>query len=100
MTSIFRKSALAAMAILLLAGAANAIELIEDHQDIEGPFTDGPSVTATCLECHDDVAHAFMQTSHWTWEPMQDVIGKGNVPLGKKNILNNFCIAVDSNWPR
>ncbi|MDX2473921.1 MAG: tetrathionate reductase family octaheme c-type cytochrome [Candidatus Krumholzibacteria bacterium] len=100
MKSLFRTLALTAMTMFLLAGAAVAIELIEDHQDIEGPFTDGPSVTAACIECHDDVAHDFMQTSHWTWEPMQDVIGKGQVPLGKKNTLNNFCIAVDSNWPR
>jgi octaheme c-type cytochrome (tetrathionate reductase family) len=77
-----------------------ALDAIEDHQDLEGPFPDGPSVTATCLECHEDAAHDFMKTSHWTWEPMQDVIGKGQVPLGKKNTLNNFCIAVNSNWPR
>ena len=85
---------------LLLVGPALALDVIEDHQDIEGPFTDGPSVTATCLECHEDAAHDFMKTSHWTWLPTQDVVGKGEVPLGKKNTLNNFCIAVDSNWPR
>ncbi len=77
-----------------------AIDLIEDHQDIEGPFADGPAVTEACLECHEEVAHDFMQTSHWTWEPMQNVVGKGEIPLGKKNTLNNFCIAVESNWPR
>ncbi len=100
MKSIFHTLALTVLATLLLAGAAIAIELIEDHQDIEGPFTDGPSVTAVCLECHEDAAHDFMKTSHWTWMPMQNVIGKGEVPLGKRNTLNNFCIAVDSNWPR
>ena len=79
---------------------ALAIDLVEDHQDIEGPFTDGPSVTATCLECHEDEAHDFMKTSHWNWAPEQNVIGKGEVALGKKNTLNNFCIAISSNWPR
>jgi octaheme c-type cytochrome (tetrathionate reductase family) len=88
------------LVLLLPAMALAAIHPVEDHQDIEGPFTDGPSVTATCLECHDDVAHDFMKTEHWTWEPMQDVIGKGQVPLGKKNTINNFCVAVSSNWPR
>ena len=100
MMTLTRIFAVTALATMVLAGSAAAIELVADHQDIEGPFTDGPSVTATCLECHEDAAHDFMKTSHWTWMPMQDVIGKGQVPLGKKNTLNNFCIAVDSNWPR
>ncbi len=91
---------LLAAALVIQAGPVLAIELIEDHQDIEGPFVDGPAVTEACLECHEEVAHDFMQTSHWNWEPMQDVIGKGKVPLGKKNTLNNFCIAISSNWPR
>ncbi len=87
-------------ALLLLALPALAITVNEDHQDIEGPFIDGPSVTAACLKCHEDEAHDFMKTSHWTWEPMQNVIGKGQISLGKKNILSNFCIAISSNWPR
>jgi octaheme c-type cytochrome (tetrathionate reductase family) len=74
--------------------------MVEDHQDMEGPFPDGPSVTEACLECHEDAAEDFMKTSHWHWMPMQDVIGKGQVPLGKQNTLNNFCIAIDTNWPR
>ena len=88
--------------LLLVLGClpAAAIELIEDHQDLEGPFLDGPSVTAVCMECHDDVAHDFMKTSHWTWAPMQNIIGKGRIPLGKKNIINNFCIGIASNWSR
>lgn len=84
----------------LLAAPATGFAVIEDHQDLEGPFADGPAVTRACLECHDEAAHDFMQTSHWTWQPVQNVIGKGMVPLGKKNTLNNFCIAVDTNWPR
>jgi len=67
---------------LLSALPAAAMKIIEDHQDIEGPFTDGPSVTAVCLECHEDEAHDFMKTSHWTWMPMQDVIGEGEIALG------------------
>ena len=86
--------------VTLAALPAVAMQFIDDQADLEGPFPDGPSVTAACLDCHDDVAHDFMKTSHWTWQPMQDVVGKGQVPLGKKNTVNNFCVAVDSNWPR
>jgi octaheme c-type cytochrome (tetrathionate reductase family) len=85
---------------LLLAVPVAAIHVVEDHQDIEGPFPDGPSVTATCLECHEDEAHDFMKTSHWTWMPMQDVIGEGEIALGKKNTMNNFCVGLSSNWAR
>lgn len=86
--------------VVTMALPALALDVVEDHQDLEGPFTDGPSVTEACLDCHEDAAHDFMQTSHWTWQPMQDVVGKGEVALGKRNTLNNFCIAVNSNWPR
>ena len=56
--------------------------------------------TATCLECHEDEAYDFMKTSHWTWMPMQDVIGQGEIALGKKNTMNNFCVGISSNWAR
>lgn len=91
---------LALLGILIAAVPALAMKTIDEHQDLTGPFADGPAVTAACLDCHEDAAHDFMKTSHWTWQPMQNVVGKGQVPLGKKNTVNNFCIAVDSNWPR
>jgi len=87
-------------AMSLMTLPALAMEAIEDHMDMEGPFIDGPAVTAACLECHEEVADHFMKTSHWNWAPVQDVIGKGKIPLGKKNTLNNFCIGVSSNWAR
>lgn len=96
MRSVIRATILLAV----LGVTALPVEAIEEHQELSGPFPDGPSVTAACLDCHEDAAHDVMQTSHWTWLPMQDVVGKGRVPLGKKNTINNFCIAVDSNWPR
>ncbi len=92
--------ALLVLATALVAVPAAAMKTIDEHQDLKGPFLDGPAVTAACLDCHEDAAHDFMKTSHWTWQPMQNVVGKGQVPLGKKNTVNNFCIAVDSNWPR
>jgi octaheme c-type cytochrome (tetrathionate reductase family) len=83
---------------LLMAGSA--LGMIEEHQAITGPFTSGPEVTAVCLECHQDVADAFMHTSHWTWTAEQAVDGQPAAPYGKANALNNFCISLGSNWPR
>lgn len=89
-----------ALALVPAAAPAFGLSLIAEHQDIEGPFDNGPAVTETCLACHEDAAHDFMKTAHWTWLPDQNVVGKGDLPLGKRNTINNFCIAVDSNWPR
>ncbi len=71
-----------------------------DHsqfQILQGDFKSGPEVTAACLSCHVDAADEIMHTSHWTWEyPNPDT---GQI-LGKKNVINDFCIAIDSNEPR
>lgn len=73
-----------------------------DHAPlIDGPFPDGPSVTRRCLECHPGAAKEVMATAHWTW--LSDTVareGREPVRIGKKNLLNNFCIALESNWPR
>jgi len=76
--------------------------LAEDHSEFfDEPFQNGSSVTEACLGCHEDAAHEVMQTTHWTWSSRQSFPGSGGeVDRGKKNAMNNFCIAVPSNWPR
>ena len=92
--------ALLVIATVLAAQSAAAMKTIEEHQILSGPYQTGPDVTAACLDCHEDAAFDFMKTSHWTWELEQSVPGKGQLELGKKNTVNNFCIVVSSNWPR
>ena len=70
---------------------------IVDHSDFEvlqKEFKTGPELTAACLSCHNQRQHEIMQTAHWKWERDEYIEGKGVVSLGKKNILNNFCIGV------
>lgn len=77
-----------------LSGAGN-------HENVlKGPFTSGPEVTKACLGCHEKEARDFMKTAHWTWAEKQDVRAGATQELGKLNMINNFCIAVSSNWPR
>jgi octaheme c-type cytochrome (tetrathionate reductase family) len=74
-----------------------------DHAAIlNGPFPDGPSVTRACLKCHEQSAHDFMKTSHWTWVGHEVTVPGHAEPMriGKKNLINNFCIGIQSNWPR
>jgi octaheme c-type cytochrome (tetrathionate reductase family) len=90
-------------ALFLLLGLffSSASWAATDHKDlISGPFKTGPEVTEACVGCHDQQAKDFMKTVHWTWKEKQQVPGKGEVYIGKINLLNNFCIALPSNWPR
>ncbi len=63
-------------------------------------FKTGPEVTRACLECHKDAAHDVMKTAHWKWagEPVQVPGHAEKIAIGKKNLMNNFCISIQSNW--
>jgi octaheme c-type cytochrome (tetrathionate reductase family) len=65
-------------------------------------FVDGPSVTKACLECHPDAAKEVMKTSHWTWLGEEVLVPGHDKPMriGKRNLINNFCISVEGNWPK
>ena len=68
-----------------------------DHTEFEilqQDFQTGPEVTEACLSCHNGRGHEIMTTAHWNWSRDEEIQGKGVVSLGKKNILNNFCIGV------
>lgn len=75
-----------------------------DHTEyVKGPFNSPQEVTQNCLSCHEDAAAEVMQTSHWTWmsqNPMKVPHHDQTVKIGKKNLFNNFCINLNSNWPR
>ncbi len=66
------------------------------------PFESGPAVTKACLACHEDEAHEFMDTAHWKWTGHKVLVPGHAEPLaiGKKNLINNFCISVQGNWPK
>jgi len=81
----------------MLSAADAGFKIIPEHQEIEGPFEDGIDVTYTCLECHEEQAHDFMKTAHWTWSRLQEVPGKGLIKMGKRHGINNFCVGVASN---
>jgi len=57
-------------------------------------FTRPQEVTETCISCHNGRAAQVMRSSHWRWERAEYIPGKGVRYVGKKNLLNNFCIGV------
>ena len=71
-----------------------------DHSKFEvlqKDFKTGPEVTEACLSCHNGRGEEFMKTQHWNWHKVDSIPGRGSFDLGKKNLLNNFCIGVNSN---
>jgi len=73
----------------------------EHKENIEGPFESPQEITETCLTCHEEVGDDIMKSRHWNWLGEEsDFPGHGKMRFGKQNIVNNFCVAVYSNWPR
>jgi len=88
---------LCALAMSSMAGAANTSTA--DHskfKELQQPFATGPDVTKACLTCHTEAAKQVHKTKHWTWEFLNP---ENNQRLGKKNVLNNFCISISQNYP-
>ncbi len=68
-----------------------------DHskfKELQQDFKSGQEVTRACLSCHTEAAQQIMQTRHWTWEYTNPDTGQ---KLGKKTMLNGFCIGDKSN---
>ena len=94
------KKIISVLAVLFLFAFGTKAQT--DHADlIEGTFKTPQEVTKACLECHEDAAKEVMKTVHWTWEKNVTIPSrKGVFKLGKKDVFNNYCINLISNWPR
>jgi octaheme c-type cytochrome (tetrathionate reductase family) len=71
-----------------------------DHSkfsQLQKKFIKPQDVTAACIDCHNERHTEVMKSSHWNWEREEYIEGRGIRYVGKKNILNNFCIGISSN---
>src|SRR5574340_241202 len=89
--------------LLMLAGGGlsgqDALASTADHgkfKELQQTFKSGQDVTKACLTCHTEAAKQVMKTKHWTWEALNPNTGQ---KLGKKTVINNFCIGIASNQP-
>lgn len=95
--------ALAAVLALIFAAFLSAPVFAKgastaDHskfKELQRSFASGPEVTKVCLSCHTEASKQVHQTKHWTWEFLNPL---NDQRLGKKNVINNFCISVPSNY--
>jgi octaheme c-type cytochrome (tetrathionate reductase family) len=76
-----------------------------DHAAVIPAGFDSPqAVTRSCLGCHPK-ASEVMKTSHWLWlgdevevpAPVPPQRRPGVTRIGKKNLINNFCISTTGN---
>lgn len=93
----------AALAAALLAafGAAAEAQTADHHRfaALKRKFKDGSAVTRACLTCHEDAAESIQGTAHWNWLGDKVVVPghKGERRIGKKDLINNFCIGIRTN---
>ena len=69
-----------------------------DHskfKELQVKFKDGPAVTKACLSCHTEASKQLHKTTHWSWDYIN---ADTKQHLGKKNVINNFCTSVPSNY--
>ncbi len=60
-------------------------------------FKDSEQTTEACLTCHTERHKELLNSSHWKWEREVYIPNKGVKYIGKKNLLNNYCIGIGSN---
>ncbi len=68
-----------------------------DHskfEELQIDLKSGPEVTRACLRCHTEAAKQVHGTKHWNWEFINP---ETRQRLGKKHVINNFCIATATN---
>jgi octaheme c-type cytochrome (tetrathionate reductase family) len=71
-----------------------------DHSkfdELNKVFDTPQDVTEACITCHTERHTEIMQSAHWNWERVAYIEGRGLEAVGKKNVLNNFCIGATGN---
>jgi octaheme c-type cytochrome (tetrathionate reductase family) len=71
-----------------------------DHsqfKELQRIFKTPQDVTETCIGCHNKRHEEVIASSHWNWQRISYVEGRGIAQMGKSNIINNYCIGASSN---
>ncbi|MDG6243075.1 MAG: tetrathionate reductase family octaheme c-type cytochrome [Methanolobus sp.] len=73
-----------------------------NHSFLEGPYDVGQDVTADCIKCHSEQAADMLNSTHWLWTTCAECGCEEArlMELGKRTVINNFCVALASNEPR
>jgi octaheme c-type cytochrome (tetrathionate reductase family) len=92
------KTVSGAIDVFGIAADKKAKKSTADHskfKELQVDFKSGPEVTKACLACHTEASKQLHKTKHWSWDYIN---GDTKQHLGKKNVINNFCTSVPSNY--
>lgn len=77
---------------------------VPNHQSmIQLPDDATPQeITTQCLSCHASVGESILHSAHWNWAGLSPDTQRyeHRYDLGKKKVINNYCIHVGSNLER
>jgi octaheme c-type cytochrome (tetrathionate reductase family) len=96
-TALVRKDSDPSRTELLRARYATRPTPSVDHSRfarLRQKFTTPQQVTEACISCHNGRHLEVMRSSHWNWANGEYIEGRGVRYVGKRNLLNNFCIGV------
>jgi len=71
-----------------------------DHRklvELQKEFKTPQDVTKACIACHTEAPKEVMASAHWNWERVGYIEGRGLASIGKKNVINNYCIGSKTN---
>ncbi len=86
-----------------IKGHSSRYQQTADHSEfpeLQKKFNNPHEVTQACITCHNKRDDEFKKSSHWKWGRENYDKKHGKYELGKRNVLNNFCIGIRSNEPR
>ncbi|NMC00142.1 MAG: tetrathionate reductase family octaheme c-type cytochrome [Thermoanaerobaculaceae bacterium] len=66
-------------------------------ENLNKKFKEPQEVTKECESCHNLTADEIMKSNHYNWEREEYMKRRGVIYLGKKNAVNNYCIASHGN---
>ena len=78
---------------------------VPDHKDLVKLPAEPTAleVTAECLRCHEKAGEDMIKSAHWLWKgPSPYTVDRQKKIMSGKatDTINNFCVALPSNWPR
>ena len=81
------------------------VKNVPDHKDlVKLPENPAPEqVTTECLRCHQKAGEDMIESAHWLWKgPSPYTVERQKKVMSGKatDTINNFCVALPSNWPR
>ena len=68
-----------------------------DFEELQKEFKTPMEVTEACVSCHNKRHTEIMSNAHWTWDRERVRENGETVISGKRNVINNFCIATNTN---